>query len=72
MDYDSDFLKISIMAGITNMILDFLFIYVFKWGVFGAAFAIALSQTVGEIVSTSLVNMLYNMQLMKFAGATVL
>lgn len=102
-------LKISIMAGITNMILDFLFIYIFKWGVFGAAFATALSQVVGGMiplvyfirkndtplritkakfdkkallqtcingssemltnVSTSLVNMLYNMQLMKFAGA---
>ncbi len=102
-------LMISIIAGITNMILDFLFIYVFKWGVFGAAFATALSQAVGGIipfvyfirkndtplritkakfdkkallqtcvngssemltnVSTSLVNMLYNMQLMKFAGA---
>lgn len=102
-------LIISIIAGITNMILDFLFIYVFKWGVFGAAFATALSQAVGGIipfvyfirkndtplritkakfdkkallqtcvngssemltnVSTSLVNMLYNMQLMKFAGA---
>lgn len=102
-------LKISIMAGITNMVLDFLFIYVFKWGVFGAAFATAISQVVGGMipliyfirkndtplritkakfdkkalvqtcingssemltnVSTSLVNMLYNMQLMKFAGA---
>lgn len=102
-------LKISIMAGITNMILDFLFIYVFRWGVFGAAFATALSQVVGGMiplvyfirkndtplritkakfdkkallqtcingssemltnVSTSLVNMLYNMQLMKYAGA---
>ena len=102
-------LKISIASGITNMILDFLFIYIFKWGVFGAAFATALSQVVGGMiplvyfirkndtplritkakfdkkallqtcingssemltnVSTSLVNMLYNMQLMKFAGA---
>lgn len=102
-------LKISIVAGITNMVLDFLFIYVFKWGVFGAAFATAISQIVGGMiplvyfirkndtplritkakfdkkalvqtcingssemltnVSTSLVNMLYNMQLMKFAGA---
>ena len=102
-------LKISIVVGIINMVLDFLFIYVFKWGVFGAAFATAISQVVGGMipliyfirkndtplritktkfdkkallqtcingssemltnVSTSLVNMLYNMQLMKFAGA---
>lgn len=102
-------LKISIMAGVTNMVLDFLFIYVFEMGVFGAATATGISQFVGGIipfvyfirkngtplritkakfdkkalvqtcingssemltnVSTSLVNMLYNMQLMKFAGA---
>ncbi len=102
-------LKISIMAGITNMVLDFLFIYILKMGIFGAAFATALSQVVGGIIpliyfvrkndsplriiktkfdknaliqtcvngssemltniSTSLVNMLYNMQLMKFAGS---
>ena len=97
------------MAGITNMVLDFLFIYILKMGIFGAAFATALSQVVGGIIpliyfvrkndtplriiktkfdrnaliqtcingssemltniSTSLVNMLYNMQLMKFAGS---
>lgn len=102
-------LIISIIAGITNMILDFLFIYVLKMGVFGAAFATGISQLVGGIipfiyfirnnptqlklvkskidkkalfqsctngssemltnVSTSLVNMLYNMQLMKLVGA---
>lgn len=32
-------LIISIVSGIMNMFLDFLFIYVFKWGVFGAALA---------------------------------
>lgn len=102
-------LIISICTGVTNMILDFLFIYVFKWGVLGAAVATGISQVVGGVipfayfirkndtplriiktkfdkkaliqtcingssemltnVSTSLVNMLYNMQLMKFAGA---
>lgn len=101
-------LIISICAGITNMILDFLFIYFFKLGVFGAALATGISQVVGGIIplvyfirknnsalrlvkakfdrkailqacsngssemltniSASLVNMLYNMQLMKFAG----
>ena len=102
-------LIISIIAGITNMILDFLFIYIFKLGVFGAALATGISQLIGGIipfiyfmrknptqlklvkvnfdkkallqscangssemltnVSTSLVNMLYNMQLMKLVGA---
>lgn len=102
-------LGISIIAGLTNMILDFLFIYVFKWGVAGAAIATITSQFVGAIIpmiyflrknptmlklgktkfelstiiktctngssemvtnlSMSLVNILFNMQLMKFAGA---
>lgn len=102
-------LVISICAGITNMVLDFLFIYVLKMGVFGAALATGISQVVGGIIplvyfirknnsplrlvkakfdrkailqacsngssemltniSVSLVNMLYNMQLMKLAGA---
>lgn len=101
-------LIISVIVGVTNMLLDFLFIYVFKMGVFGAALATAMSQLIGGIVplvyfirkndtplqliktkfdwkailqactngssemltniSMSLVNMLYNMQLMKFAG----
>ena len=102
-------LKISIVSGITNMILDFLYIYLFKWGVAGAALATITSQFVGAIIpmiyfarnnnsnlklgktkfelsaivktcingssemvtslSMSLVNILFNMQLMKFAGA---
>lgn len=101
-------LAISIITGVLNMILDFLFIYVFKMGVFGAAFATGISQLIGGIVpliyfikksenlklvktkfelkpilqacangssemvtniSMSLVNMLYNLQLMKYAGA---
>ena len=102
-------LIVSIAAGVTNMILDFLFVYVLKMGLFGAAFATGISQVVGAIipliyfiknkdgslkltkanfelkaivqtctngssemltnVSTSLVTILYNMQLMKYAGA---
>ena len=102
-------LGIAIIAGLTNMVLDFLFIYVFKWGVAGAAIATITSQFVGAIIpmiyfarendtmlklgktkfelhtiiktctngssemvtnlSMSLVNILFNMQLMKFAGA---
>ncbi len=102
-------LAISIIAGITNMVLDFVLIYVFKWAVAGAAIATITSQFVGAIIpliyfsrknktmlklgktkfelkpiingcvngssemvtnlSMSLVNILFNMQLMKFAGA---
>ena len=36
-------------AGITNMVLDVLFIGVFKWGVAGAALATALGQCVGGV-----------------------
>ena len=102
-------LMISIAAGFTNMILDFLLIYVFRIGVAGAAIATITSQFVGTIIpivyfsrknstmlklgktkfdlstiikictngssemvtnlSMSLVNILFNVQLMKFAGA---
>ena len=43
-------LVIMIAAGVTNMVLDLLFIAVFKWGVVGAALATATSQVVGGIV----------------------
>lgn len=43
-------LIISIIAGVTNMVLDFLFIYVFRLGVVGAALATAISQFVGGII----------------------
>ena len=102
-------LIISIIVGVTNMVLDFLLIYIFKMGVFGAALATGISQLIGGVVplvyfirkndtplqlvktkfdwkailqactngssemltniSMSLVNVLYNMQLMKYAGA---
>lgn len=102
-------LIISIVSGISNMILDFLLIYVFKMGVFGAALATGISQVIGVIIplvyfikkknhilqftktkfelkpimqscangssemltnlSMSLVNMLFNMQLMKYIGS---
>ena len=102
-------LVVSLLAGFTNMFLDFLFIYVLKLGVFGAALATGISQIVGSIIpiiyflsdksdvlklqkarfnkdiiiktcingssemvtnmSMSLVNMLYNTQLMRLAGA---
>ena len=101
-------LKVTVAAGLTNMVLDALFIAVFKWGVAGAAIATGLSQCVGGVlplvyflrpnssllrlsptrlrlrpilaacgngsselmsnISSSLVSMLYNFQLMRLAG----
>lgn len=101
-------LTVTVAAGVTNIILDALFVAVFQMGVPGAAIATAAGQLVGGIipviyflfpntsllrltktkydgkallktctngsselmtnVSMSLVNMLYNFQLMKYAG----
>lgn len=43
-------LKMSVASGLTNMVLDYLFIAVFGWGIAGAAIATALGQAVGGIV----------------------
>ena len=43
-------LYVTIAAGLTNVILDALFVAVFGWGLVGAAVATALSQFVGGIV----------------------
>lgn len=99
---------VTVGAGCINMVLDWLFVAVFEWGLAGAAFATASSQMIGGIVpiiyflrkndsllqltktsfdgkalckattngfsellsnvSMSLVGMLYNVQLMKYAG----
>lgn len=40
-------LKITVLSGVTNMVLDAVFVGVFKWGVAGAAFATGASQCVG-------------------------
>lgn len=101
-------LAITVAAGLTNMVLDALFVAVFRWGLAGAAAATAISQMVGGLIplvyfvisktsvlrlrktrfdgkalvktcsngasemmtnlSMSLVNILYNFQLMRFAG----
>lgn len=42
-------LFVTIGAGLTNMILDALFVAVFSWGLAGAALATALSQLVGGV-----------------------
>ena len=101
-------LAVTVAAGVTNMLLDALFIAVFKWGIEGAAAATALSQFVGGFIpiiyfsaknsstlrfvktraywkmllgacfngssellsniSSSVVTILYNFQLLRFAG----
>lgn len=101
-------LIITLICGITNMVLDALFVAVFSWGLVGAAIATAVSQTLGGIIPTvyfsrsnssllrltktmfdgkalikactngsselmsnisaSIVSMLYNIQLIKYAG----
>lgn len=101
-------LWVTVAAGVTNIILDALFVAVFNWGLAGAAVATAVSQLVGGTVpliyfifaknsplqlvkarldmkallktcangssemmtniSMSLVTILYNFQLMRFAG----
>ncbi len=98
----------TVASGVTNMVLDAVFIAVFHWGLVGAAAATAISQAVGGIfpliyffrpntsllklartsfdgkallkactngsselmsnISMSLVGMLYNIQLIKYAG----
>lgn len=101
-------LVITLLSGFTNMLLDWIFIAIFNFGVAGAALATGISQLIGGIVpffyffnpnshpikivkttielkpmlnacangssellnnvSTSLVSMLYNFQLLKYAG----
>lgn len=43
-------LYITIAAGVTNIVLDALFIAVFQWGIVGAALATAISQSVGALI----------------------
>ena len=43
-------LYVTIMAGCGNILFDALFVAVFQWGLFGAAFATALNQLIGGII----------------------
>lgn len=101
-------LRLTLVAGCTNMILDALFVGLFKWGIVGAALATDIANSIGGLVplvyffakkdsvlhlgkakwegkallktlsngssellnsiSSSIVGMLYNAQLLKYAG----
>lgn len=70
-------LAVTLICGVVNMVLDALFMAVFSWGLVGAAAATAVSQVLGGVIpvfyfarkiSISIVSMLYNIQLMKYAG----
>lgn len=43
-------LGVTVAAGVTNMVLDGLFVAVFRWGIAGAAAATAISQVVGGVI----------------------
>lgn len=43
-------LVVTVASGVANMVLDALFIAVFKWGIVGAALATAVSQIVGGVL----------------------
>ena len=43
-------LAVTVAAGVTNMVLDALFVGVFRWGIAGAAVATSLSQCVGGLL----------------------
>lgn len=101
-------LGMTVASGVCNILLDALFVAVFRWGLVGAALATAIAQILGAVIpivyfvrpnpsllhlgrcrfdgkallrtatngsselmsnlSMSLVSMLYNLQLMKYAG----
>ncbi|NLD19109.1 MAG: hypothetical protein GX663_02535 [Clostridiales bacterium] len=54
---------ITLIAGCTNMVFDALFIVGFGWGLEGAAAATAMSE-----ISSPVVTVLFNWQLLRFAG----
>ena len=45
-------LGIAVISGVLNMVLDYLLVYVFSFGIVGAALATAMSQIAGGIVPT--------------------
>lgn len=58
-----------VIAAVLNVLLDLLFVMVFRWGVFGAAFASVLSQTVAFAFCTMKIRKIDYVQLDKKAWA---
>lgn len=58
-----------VIAAVLNVLLDLLFVMVFQWGVFGAAFASVLSQTVAFAFCTMKIRKIDYVQLDKKAWA---
>lgn len=58
-----------VIAAVLNVLLDLLFVMVFQWGVFGAAFASVLSQTVAFVFCTMKIRRIDYVQLDKKAWA---
>lgn len=62
-------LAVTVAAGVTNMILDALFVGLLKWGLIGAALATAISQAVGGVIPL-LYFALPNKSLLRLTGFT--
>lgn len=62
-------LAVTVAAGVTNMILDALFVGILKWGLIGAALATAISQAVGGVIPL-LYFALPNKSLLRLTGFT--
>ncbi len=58
-------LWVTVAAGVTNMVLDALFVAVFEWGLEGAAWATAISQMTGGIVPLFYFGNMSNKSLLK-------
>ena len=43
-------LRSTLLAGVTNIVLDYLFVYVFEWGIIGAGVATVIGQSIGGFV----------------------
>lgn len=60
---------VTICAGVTNIVLDALFIMVFKWGLAGAAIATVIGQCVGAVVPIIMFTIPQNKWILKLGKA---
>lgn len=60
---------VTICSGVTNIILDALFIMVFKWGLAGAAIATVIGQCVGAVVPIIMFSLPKNKWILKLGRA---